>query len=184
MREICGIDEAGRGSLAGPLVVAACATLGKIDGLDDSKTLSSKKREELFLEIVNNATFTIIWFSHRRVDEWGLSKCLKNAILRVQKGFPNCEIIMDGNTTFGANGVKSIIKADKKIKEVSAASILAKVARDRYMIKMDSLYPNYSFSSHKGYGTKKHLKLIEKYGSSPIQRDSFIVKSFRQKTLF
>ncbi|NLC28267.1 MAG: ribonuclease HII [Campylobacteraceae bacterium] len=181
---LCGIDEAGRGCLAGPLVVAGCVLYETVNSLDDSKALSPKRRDELFKAIKNNAKFTLVWFSHKRVDEWGLSKCLEMAILRIQKEFKEYEILMDGNCSFGVKNIKTLVKADALIPQVSAASILAKVARDRYMLRMSERYPNYGFSSHKGYGAKKHIDAIKLHGPSPIQRHSFIIKSLRQGSLF
>lgn len=182
---LCGIDEAGRGCLAGPLVVAGCVLNGdNIEGLNDSKVLSEKKRETLFELIVKNADFKIVEFSHEVIDKKGLSACLKEAITLIKKHFETCEILMDGNTNFGVFGVKTLVKADAKIPEVSAASILAKVSRDRFMLKMDKLYPKYQFAKHKGYGTSLHVELIKKYGNSPIQRLTFKLKSLNQSTLF
>jgi len=181
---LCGIDEAGRGCLAGPLVVAGCVLENSIEGLDDSKVLSERKREILYEEIVKNTKYKIVQFSHEDVDKMGLSSCLKEAILIIKSHFSSCEILMDGNTNFGVEGIKTLIKADTKIAEVSAASILAKVTRDRFMIKMDKLYPEYQFAKHKGYGSNLHISLIKKYGKSPIQRLSFKIKSLNQPTLF
>ncbi|MFV0480566.1 MAG: ribonuclease HII [Campylobacteraceae bacterium] len=181
---LCGIDEAGRGCLAGPLVVAGCVLKNEVLGLADSKVLSAKKREELYLKITQNAEFKICSFSHDIIDKKGLSICLKEAILTIKNHFKDCEILMDGNTAFGVAGVRTLIKADATIKEVSAASILAKVTRDRFMIKMDKLYPNYQFAKHKGYGSSLHVNCIKEFGASPIQRLSFKIKSLSQPSLF
>ena len=183
-RKICGIDEAGRGSIAGPLVVAGVVLLKDIDGLNDSKILSAKKREILYEEIIQNSKYKIIFSTNEEVDKYGLSFLLKKAIKIIKKEFIDYQIIMDGNTTFGVEGVQAIIKADSKIKEVSAASILAKVSRDRYMIDIDSKYPNYLFAKHKGYGTKVHIEMIKKFGLSPIHRKSFKVKVLNSSYLF
>ncbi|MDR0467225.1 MAG: ribonuclease HII [Campylobacteraceae bacterium] len=181
---LCGIDEAGRGCLAGPLVVAGCVLENSIEGLNDSKVLSEKQREILYEKIVQNTKYKIVQFSNEDVDKKGLSACLKEAILAIKNHFNNCEILMDGNTNFGVSGIKTLIKADAKIAEVSAASILAKVTRDRFMVEMDKLYPKYQFAKHKGYGSSLHISLIKKYGTSPIQRLSFKIKSLNQPTLF
>lgn len=181
---LCGIDEAGRGCIAGPLVVAGCVLKEDIEGLADSKALSPKKRDALFEKIRQKSDFKIVWFSHARVDAWGLSRCLHVAIKRIQKEFCKYEILMDGNCTFGVNGIKTLVKADATIPEVSAASILAKVSRDRYMLRMDSRYPLYGFGAHKGYGAKSHVEAIKIYGPSPIQRTTFVLKSLKQPSLF
>lgn len=181
---LCGIDEAGRGCLAGPLVVAGCVLNSHIEGLNDSKALSSKKREFLYEIIIKNAKYKIVEFSHEAVDKKGLSACLKDAVANIKNHFEDYEILMDGNTNFGVLGVNTLIKADSKIPEVSAASIIAKVTRDRFMLKMDKLYPEYEFAKHKGYGSALHVNLIKKYGNSPIHRLSFKIKSLKQQTLF
>jgi ribonuclease HII len=181
---LCGIDEAGRGCIAGPLVVAGCVLHVSIDGLADSKALSPKKREILFEKIRQSSEYRIVWFSNTRVDTWGLSRCLHVALTRIQNHFNNCEILMDGNCTFGVDGIQTLVKADAIIPEVSAASILAKVSRDRYMIRMDSRYPQYGFKGHKGYGAKSHIEAIKTHGPSLIQRHTFVLKSLRQPKLF
>ncbi|MDR0761595.1 MAG: ribonuclease HII [Campylobacteraceae bacterium] len=180
---LCGIDEAGRGCLAGPLAVAGCVLQESIEGLADSKTLTHKKREELFGQITKKSLYKILLFSHSEVDEKGLSLCLKEAILAICEDFKEYEILMDGNCSFGVRGIKTMIKADAKVAEVSAASILAKVTRDRYMLEMDKLYPQYGFAKHKGYGSALHIEMIKKFGASPIQRESFRIKAL-EATLF
>lgn len=181
---LCGIDEAGRGCLAGPLVVAGCVLTEPIEGLNDSKQLSEKKRETLFPLIKEKAAFKIVQFEHDEVDNLGLSVCLGRAIKAIKEHFKECDILMDGNSTFGVSGVETMVKADAKVPEVSAASILAKVTRDHYMLEMDKLYPAYGFAGHKGYGSALHVKKIEELGPSPIQRMSFKIKSLRQPSLF
>jgi ribonuclease HII len=181
---ICGIDEAGRGCLAGPLVVAGVILTGKVDGLDDSKQLSEKRRETLYEKIIQNAQYEIIFTDNETIDQIGLSKALKNALIMIKERLPAKEIIMDGNTTFGVEGIRAIIKADATVAEVSAASILAKVSRDRYIVAQDSNFPEYGFAKHKGYGTKFHIQMIAKHGLSPLHRKSFKVKSLNQPSLF
>lgn len=183
---ICGIDEAGRGCIAGSLCIAGCVLKSDIEGLDDSKKLSQKRREELFEEIRVNSIYKIVEFSSVDVDEMGLSKCLKRGLEAIVEFFKDydCEIIYDGNSTFGASGFKTLVKADAKIKEVSAASILAKVTRDRKMSEVDREFPQYGFKSHKGYGSKSHIEAIRKYGLTPYHRRSFKIKSLEQKSLF
>lgn len=184
LSKICGIDEAGRGSLAGPLAIAGCVLKGQIGELNDSKKLSSKKREELFKLLHVKSDYIILYFSNIKIDTLGLSVCLKNGIEIIKKRFYDYEIIMDGNTNFGVNGVQSIIKADSFIPEVSAASILAKVARDKIMCKLDDTYKEYNFKKHKGYGTSLHVTNIKKYGLCDIHRKSFKLKSINQPLLF
>lgn len=181
---LCGIDEAGRGCLAGPLVMAGCILNQEIKGLKDSKVLSEKKREAAYELLIKYSSYKIVQFSHTDVDTKGLSACLKSGIEIIKNHFDGHEILMDGNTNFGVVGVKTLIKADAKVPEVSGASILAKVTRDRFMLEMDKLYPKYQFAKHKGYGSALHIELIKKYGKSPIQRESFYIKSLNQPTLF
>ncbi|WP_103589167.1 ribonuclease HII [Campylobacter concisus] len=182
MAKICGIDEAGRGALAGPLSVAACVLNKEISGLNDSKKLTAKKREELFKEIIKSSNFLIIYFSNTQIDELGLSECLRRALKIFKAHFEGFEIIYDGNLDYGV-GITTIIKADSKVAGVSAASILAKVSRDSLMKDWDKIYSKYGFARHKGYGTKAHLDAIAKFGYSSLHRKSFIVKSF-EKSLF
>lgn len=179
-KKLCGIDEAGRGCLAGPLVVAGCVLHEKIDGLKDSKVLSEKQREKLYAQITKTAKYKIVQFSHSDIDNFGLSKCLGDSIKIIKKHFFDCDILMDGNCTFGNHGIMTMIKADAKIEEVSAASILAKVTRDNYMKSISKIYPNYQYEKHKGYGSKLHIELIRKFGVSPIQRVSFKIKALEQ----
>ena len=181
---LCGIDEAGRGCIAGPLVVAGVVMSEDIDGVGDSKALSEKKRETLFEIIKNKAEYKIVFCDNDMVDEKGLSFCLSHCIQTIKEHFSNCDILMDGNSSFGVDGIKTMIKADAKVAEVSAASILAKVSRDRYMYSIASEFPNYSFTKHKGYGTALHVKEISKFGYSKIHRKSFKIKSLREPTLF
>lgn len=192
MKKLCGIDEAGRGPIAGPLVVAGAILIDEITGLNDSKQLSEKKREKLFEEIKEKSKFHIVFTDAKTIDEKGLSFCLKNSILEIMEKLKNdsTEFLMDGNTTFGINNLTCKIKADATVKEVSAASILAKVSRDRYMDEISSKYPNYDFHKHKGYGTKAHVEAIKLYGRSEEHRVSFRLKALGeldtgiQKSLF
>ncbi len=180
---LCGIDEAGRGCLAGPLVVAGVIMIDTIEGLNDSKLLSEKKREILYEKIIQSTRYEIVFTDNETIDEIGLSKAIKNSIIQIMKKLSPSETIMDGNTTFGVANVKAIIKADATVAEVSAASILAKVSRDRYIVAQDSNFPEYGFAKHKGYGTKHHVAMIEKYGLCPLHRQSFKIKSL-QPSLF
>ena len=185
MKKLCGIDEAGRGPIAGPLVVAGAILIDEITGLNDSKQLSEKKREKLFEEIKEKSKFHIVFTDAKTIDEKGLSFCLKNSILEIMEKLKNdsTEFLMDGNTTFGINNLTCKIKADATVKEVSAASILAKVSRDRYMDEISSKYPNYDFHKHKGYGTKAHIEAIKQFGRSIEHRYSFRLKALGEEDI-
>lgn len=173
---LCGIDEAGRGPFAGPMVVAGVVLINDIKELDDSKKLSEKKREKLFDIIKENSHFHIVFTSNEDIDKYGLSLCLQNSIKEIMKNLEAKQYLMDGNTTFGIKNLDSLIKADAQIKEVSAASILAKVSRDRYMCEIAPKYPNYHFEKHKGYGTQAHIEAIVDYGYSDLHRKTFHIK--------
>ncbi len=180
--EICGIDEAGRGCCAGPLVVAGCKFIKKdeiIKKLTDSKKLTPKKREEFFEIIKEISIYHIVYKEPQEIDKKGLSQVIKEALIEIKSTIKANEYLFDGNTNFGIKGIKPIIKGDLKIKEISAASILAKVSRDRFMIEMDKLYPNYNFKQHKGYITKEHIQKIREYGYCDIHRKSYKLKSIQ-----
>lgn len=181
---LCGIDEAGRGCLAGPLVVAGAVLKEPVSGLNDSKQLSPKQREALFEILQSKAEFKIVFCDHTMVDSKGLSACLKYAIETIKAHFEGHEILMDGNCTFGVSGIATMVKADAKVAEVSAASILAKVSRDRYMCEIASTYPEYAFEKHKGYGSALHVNKIKAFGYCEIHRKSFKLKFLSQPTLF
>ena len=188
MKKLCGIDEAGRGPLAGPLVVAGCILLNEVSELNDSKKLSEKKREELFAKIIENSKYHIVFHSAKEIDEKGISACLKASILEIieklnQNSSEDIEFLMDGNTSFGISNLQHLIKADATIKEVSAASILAKVSRDRYMDEISSKYEKYSFEKHKGYGTKAHVEAIKQYGRSDEHRHTFKLKALGEEKI-
>ncbi len=183
---ICGIDEAGRGPIAGPMVFAGVIFKFQVSSskfqetwfkdLTDSKKLTPKKREELFEIIKENSIYHIVFKSNDEIDEKGLSKCIKESLIEIKKTLKADKYLFDGNSSFGIEGIETIIKGDEKIKEISAASILAKVSRDRFMIDISKKYPEYKFDKHKGYITKEHKKLIEKYGLCKIHRKSYKLK--------
>jgi len=183
-RPLCGIDEAGRGPLAGSLVMAGVVLKGEVDGLMDSKKLTQKKREALYPLIVANSDYHIVSFSAQEVDELGISKCLHKGLLSIQKHIANADYLFDGNSTFKVSNIKTMVKADDKVKEVSAASILAKVTRDRQIIAQAKIYPQYGFEKHKGYGTKAHMEALLKHGRCPIHRKTFRVKGLDEPDLF
>lgn len=174
---ILGIDEVGRGPWAGPLVVGAVVLGGvMIDGLTDSKKLSKKRREELDSIIREKTTgIGLGWVSAAEIDDIGLSAALVLATTRAveQIKMPYHEIIIDGTVNFLKETTKgryvtTMKKADLLVPAVSAASIVAKVARDAYMTEQDSIYPGYGFKSHVGYGTAMHIKAIETLGITPL----------------
>lgn len=175
---LIGIDEVGRGCLAGPLCVAAVSLKKPVEGLRDSKKLSSIKREELDLLIRKNAEYiNIVLISNEDIDNHGLAESLKKAFISSVDGIDTSEnIITDGNINYLSDlfpNSKAIIRADDSVLEVSAASIVAKVFRDKLMIELDNKYPGYNFKSNKGYGTKDHLQAISKLGICKIHRKSF-----------
>ena len=197
---ILGIDEVGRGPLAGPLVVGAVILPPEIkpwfSELKDSKKLTSKKREELNTIILAESATGLGWVPARELDELGISSALKLATKRAVKSVqalhtPFSQIIIDGKVNFLAgtpleNYVSTCIKADDKIREVSAASIIAKVARDHYMMNLAAKYPDYGFDKHVGYGTKAHVAAIYQYGLTGEHRKSFepckSLSGFRSET--
>jgi len=179
----CGIDEAGRGPIAGPLVVAGVIILEEIEGLDDSKKLTEKKREKLYEEIIKKSKYHIVFKDNQTIDERGISYCLKSSIEEIIKELGENSYLMDGNTSFGIKDLEHKIKADATIKEVSAASILAKVSRDRYMCEIASKFPNYDFEKHKGYGTKAHVEKIKKFGRCSQHRYSFKLKALGEENI-
>lgn len=183
---LCGIDEAGRGPIAGALVMAGVVLINKVDGLNDSKKLTEKKRENLYEIIKNSSKYFIYEVDAKKIDEIGLSKALKEGLKAIKQYFGTKQkFLFDGNSSFGVDGIPTLIKADAKIKAVSAASILAKVYRDRQMVEYAKLYPQYGFEKHKGYGTKAHIEAIQKYGYCEIHRRSFKIKlKSEEKGLF
>ena len=179
---ILGIDEVGRGPWAGPLVMGAVVLSGvQIEGLTDSKKLTKKRREELAAEIHNEAAAVGLgWVSAQEIDTIGLGPSLALACRRAveQITVPYHEIVIDGTVNFLMDTSKgkfatTMKKADLLVPSVSAASIVAKVARDAYMAEQDAVYPGYKFGAHVGYGTAAHRAAIAKLGVTPLHRLSF-----------
>jgi len=178
---IAGVDETGRGPLAGP-VVAGCVILEKyIPGVTDSKLLSSKKRKELYNAIISNAScYSIGIVDNTIIDEINIHNAsllaMKNAVCSFS--FTPSLVLVDGPYEIPGLNLpqKALIKGDRKNYLIGAASIIAKVVRDRIMEEYSATFPLYSFSKHKGYPTKAHIEEIKKYGLSPIHRRSFIIK--------
>jgi len=190
--EICGIDEAGRGPIAGPLVVAGCIFKmenGKwkmenyLEDINDSKKLTEKKREELFEIITQTCEYHIVFVDNKTIDKKGLSFAINYALKEITNTLKAEKYLFDGNSNFGVSGIETVIKGDGKIKQISAASILAKVSRDKYMIEIADNYPMYNFKKHKGYITKEHIEEIKKHGFSDIHRKSYRLKAL-EPTLF
>jgi ribonuclease HII len=180
---ICGIDEAGRGTLAGSLFMAGVILKREISGLDDSKKLTSKKREALFSKIIENSNYHIFSIGAEEIDNIGLSRALQIGLLEIVSNLKAERYIFDGNSNFGVSGVETLIKGDSLVQEISASSILAKVMKDREMVRFSADFPQWDFEKHKGYGTKAHIDKIREFGYSPIHRKSFKIKSL-ESSLF
>ena len=180
---ICGIDEAGRGPLAGPVVVAGVIMPkdSMIEGVNDSKKVSEKKREKLYDLILEEAiSYSVAVIGQDVVDEINILNATKQGVTNVVEELdvkPDL-ILVDALTHINTKGIPydSIIKGDAKCYNIAAASIIAKVTRDRIMRQWDEIYPQYGFINHKGYGTAKHIQAIKEYGPCPIHRRSFIKK--------
>lgn len=179
---ICGVDEAGRGPLAGP-VCAAAVVLPRnlvIEGLNDSKKLSEKKRDELYDKIISSAVSYGIAFAS--VEEIEQLNILGATYLAMNRAIAKLDVapalaLVDGNRNGGIEyESQTVIHGDAKCASIAAASILAKVTRDRYMMEIAEKYPQYSFDKHKGYGTKIHYAAIREHGMSPVHRPSFLKK--------
>ncbi len=183
----CGLDEAGRGPLAGDVYAAAVIFDNGIyiDGLNDSKKLSEKKREQLFDEIKCRATsFCIATASVEEIERLNILNAAMLAMKRAFDGLNEKPVyaLADGNKypCLGING-EAVIKGDARSASIAAASVLAKVSRDRYMKDIAEKYPQWQFEKHKGYGTKLHYRLLDEYGPSPIHRMSFLKKYYAAK---
>ena len=178
---VCGVDEAGRGPLAGPVCAAAVIFTPdtQIPGLDDSKKLTEKKREALFPVIQEKAlAYGIGYASEREIDEYNILNATFLAMRRAVKQLsvsPDV-LLVDGNQKphIGVCDEVTVIKGDAKSISISAASVLAKVSRDRKMLELDAQYPQYAFRQHKGYGTKLHYERLSQYGLSPVRRRTFL----------
>lgn len=176
---LCGVDEAGRGPLAGPVCTAAVILPHglEISGLNDSKKLTDKKRDELFDIIIANAvSYGIAFASVEEIDEHnilGATFIAMNRAIAQLKPAPELALI-DGNQTRGIDyNCRSIVGGDAKCASIAAASILAKVTRDRLMLEYGEKYPQYGFAKHKGYGTKEHYAALHEFGPCEIHRKSF-----------
>jgi ribonuclease HII len=184
-RYVIGIDEVGRGPLAGPVTVAGYRTTtnraAKFAKQKDSKALSARRREEIAhaLRREKNADFAISSVSAKTIDRIGISAAIRRAIGRVMSKLApspdNTLVLLDGGLTVDQRfSQQTIIKGDTKVPVIAYASILAKVHRDTYMHRLAKKYPHYGFDTHVGYGTKKHVRAIKKYGPSDMHRKSFL----------
>lgn len=187
IRVICGVDEAGRGPLAGPVCAAAVILPPnmEIPGLNDSKKLSDKKRRELYPIIKEQAiAYGIAFVDHEKIDEINI---LQATYMAMGQAIAQLSVkpelaLIDGNRTadFGVP-TETVVHGDSLSASIAAASVLAKVSRDDYMLEMAKEYPQYGFEIHKGYGTKAHYAAITEHGTSPIHRMSFLKKFYGQK---
>lgn len=177
---ICGIDEAGRGPLAGPVAAGACILPADHDipGLNDSKKLSEKKREQLYDVILRESiAWNVALVSPERIDEINILQATYEAMREAVSGLSvRADVLVNDAVTIPGMDLPQVpvIKGDAKCLSVAAASILAKVTRDRLMLEADRLYPEYGFAQHKGYGTRAHIDAIRRYGPCPIHRRTFI----------
>ena len=179
-KNICGIDEAGRGPLAGPVVVAGVIMPkdSMIEWVNDSKKVTERRREILYEKIKEEAiSYSIAVIDHNIIDDINILNATKQGVTEVVDGLdvkPDL-IIVDALTHINTRGIpyEPIIKGDAKCYNIAAASILAKVTRDRIMRQWDEIYPQYGFAAHKGYGTAKHIAAIKEYGLCPIHRITF-----------
>ena len=184
LQPVCGVDEAGRGPLAGPVCAAAVILPPEliIPGLNDSKKLTDKKRRELYDVIVSRAiSYGIAFASEQEIDELNILQATFLAMERAmaQLAPTPALALIDGNRTrdFGLP-VRTIVRGDGLSASIAAASILAKVTRDRYMEELDAQYPQYGFAVHKGYGTRRHYDALREYGPSPVHRTTFLKKFY------
>lgn len=180
---ICGVDEAGRGPLAGPVVVACCMMPkdSMIEGINDSKKVSEKKREIIYEKIIEEAiAYGVGIIDQKEIDHINILNATKVGVTRALQDMAEKPdlILIDALEKLDTLGVpyKSIIKGDEIAYSISAASIIAKVTRDRIMRQWDQIYPEYGFERHKGYGTAYHIQAIKEYGLCPIHRKSFTKK--------
>lgn len=177
---VCGVDEAGRGPLAGPVCAGACILPQGlvIEGLNDSKKLSEKKREALYEVITREAVaWAVCMVDEKKIDEINIlqATCLamRGAVEKLSVRPDFC--LVDGNRDPQFDiPTETVVKGDARCATIAAASILAKVTRDRFMLAQDKLYPQYGFAVHKGYGTKAHYAALDAYGPSPIHRMTFL----------
>jgi ribonuclease HII len=158
-------------------MIAGAIIKQPIIGLADSKKLSEKKRESLFEKIIASCEYHVVSFSAKEIDDSGLSLLMTQALKEIMQTLNASEYLFDGNSSFGVEGLQTMIKADDSVEAVKAASIIAKVTHDREMYELDKLHPEYGFKGHKGYGTQAHIEAIKKHGYSDYHRRSYKVKA-------
>lgn len=182
---LCGVDEAGRGPLAGDVYAAAVILdpMNPIEGINDSKKLTEKKRELLFEEICSKAvSYSIATATVEEIEEINILNAAMLAMKRAVEGLSVVPsyVLVDGNKMPDISIMaETVVKGDANSASIAAASILAKVSRDKKLIELDKIYPEYGFSKHKGYGTKAHYEALMKYGPSPVHRMSFLKKLYK-----
>ena len=184
MKYVCGIDEAGRGPLAGPVVVASVIMREDsfIEGVNDSKKISEKKRERIYEQIIEEAVaWSVAIIDQKEIDQLNILNATKKGVTTSIQGLTQKPdiILVDALEHINTLGIpyEPIVKGDAKMYSIAAASIIAKVTRDRIMREWDEIYPQYEFAQNKGYGTAKHIAAIREYGICPLHRHSF-VKNF------
>ena len=182
---VAGIDEVGRGPLAGPVVTACVIVPPKrlIPGVDDSKKLSEKKRETLYEQLMQAASYAVCaWRSPQEIDRINILNATRSAMEECASGAVGAHFLIDAVQGLSLPGeATSLIHGDALSYLIGAASIVAKVTRDRYMIELDKKYPQYGFAQHKGYGTAQHIEALRRYGPCPEHRLTFIRKFIEQK---
>lgn len=180
---LCGVDEAGRGPLCGPVACAAVILdpANPVEGVNDSKKLSEKRREELYEQIVQKAlAFHVVLVSPQRIDEINILRATMEGMTQAVRSLAKKpdRVLIDGNRCPAELGLpaQAVVKGDATSASIAAASILAKVTRDRLMEELDREYPQYQFAKHKGYGTALHYEMIKKHGIQPFYRRTFLKK--------
>jgi len=177
-----GIDEAGLGNIAGSLIFVGAKlkedkTIQDIAFANDSKSMSKKKREKLYDEVIKNVDYFVVEIYANYIDDNGKEEACHTALNMIKNNFSNEKFIYDGNNNHKVTGLEMLVKADAKVSIVAAASIIAKVEKDKRMKEHDEKYPMYDWKNNAGYGTKAHIEAIKKYGWTPQHRRSFNVKA-------
>lgn len=176
---VAGIDEAGRGPLAGPVAAAAVILDPRHipEGINDSKKLSEKKREALYRELMDCAQCSCVLIDHTVIDEINILEATKRAMREAAAPLDPDFLLIDGNFVIGQiENERCVVGGDARVLSIGAASIIAKVTRDRFMKELDERYPVYGFAKHKGYGTREHIEAIRQYGPCPYHRRSFLTR--------
>jgi len=184
-----GIDEAGRGNFAGSLIFVGAKlkkgySVEDIAFANDSKSMSKKKREKLYNEVIKIVDYEIIEIYPKFIDDVGLSIACNHCLNHIKNHFKNDKILYDGKTTFKVNGIETLVKADAKVSLVAAASIIAKVEKDKRMKIWDEKYPQYDWKNNAGYATKKHIDAVKKFGFTEQHRKTFIIKELEREGFY